>query len=94
MSDTGIGIAADLLPLLFGERIVGLLLLAFGHRESLSGEQEQLLVALAQQMTLAIVFKRLAMAARNTAVLEEAPELGLGAPTIAFSASTYFVATK
>jgi signal transduction histidine kinase len=62
---------AYVLPLLFGERTVGLLVLAFAHRELLSRQQEQLLVALGQQMTLAIVFKRLAMAARNTAVLAE-----------------------
>jgi signal transduction histidine kinase len=59
------------LPLVFGERNVGLLVLAFPHREPLSGEQEQLLVALGQQMTLAIAFKRLAMAAKDAAVLAE-----------------------
>jgi len=64
------------LPLVFGERTVGLLVLAFGHRELLTIEQEQLLVALAQQMTLAIVFKRLALAARDTAVLAERNRIG------------------
>jgi len=64
------------LPLVFGERTVGVLVLAFGHRELLSCEQEQLLVALGQQMTLAIVFKRLAMAARNAAVLAERNRIG------------------
>jgi signal transduction histidine kinase len=42
----------------------------------LGSEQEQLLVALAQQMTLAIVFKRLALAARDTAVLAERNRIG------------------
>jgi signal transduction histidine kinase len=64
------------LPLVFGERTVGLLVLAFAHRELLTCDQEQLLVALAQQITLAIVFKRLAMAARNTAVLAERNRIG------------------
>jgi signal transduction histidine kinase len=67
---------AYLLPLLFGERIVGLLVLAFVHCEPLSSEQEQLLLALGQQMTLAIVFKRLATAARNAAVLAERNRIG------------------
>jgi signal transduction histidine kinase len=64
------------LPLVFGDRNVGLLVLAFTHREPLSSEQQQLLVALSQQMTLAIVFKRLAMTARNAAVLAERNRIG------------------
>jgi signal transduction histidine kinase len=64
------------LPLVFGERNVGLLVLAFAHHEPLSGEQEQLLVALGQQMTLAIAFKRLAMAAKDAAVLAERNRIG------------------
>jgi signal transduction histidine kinase len=64
------------LPLLFGESNVGLLVLAFPHREPLSGEQEQLLVALGQQLTLAIAFKRLAMAAKDAAVLAERNRIG------------------
>jgi signal transduction histidine kinase len=64
------------LPLVFGERTVGLLVLAFAHHQLLTCDQEQLLVALAQQMTLAIVFKRLAMAARNAAVLAERNRIG------------------
>ena len=59
------------MPLVFGDRTVGLLALAFRHTEVLGREQEQLLVALAQQMTLAIAFKHLAMTARNAAVLAE-----------------------
>jgi signal transduction histidine kinase len=59
------------MPLLFGDRTVGLLALAFRHTETLGREQEQLLVALAQQMTLAIALKHLAMSARNSAVLAE-----------------------
>jgi signal transduction histidine kinase len=64
------------LPLVFGERNVGLLILAFPHRNPLSGEQQQLVVALAQQMTLAIAFKRLATSARNAAVLAERNRIG------------------
>src|ERR1700733_10444497 len=64
------------LPLVFGERNVGLLILAFPHHEPLSGEQEQLLVALGQQMTLAIAFKRLALAAKDAAVLAECNRIG------------------
>jgi signal transduction histidine kinase len=59
------------MPLVFGDRTVGLLALAFRHTEPLGGDREQLLVALAQQMTLAIALKRLAMSARNAAVLAE-----------------------
>ncbi len=59
------------MPLLFGDRTVGLLALAFRHTEALGGDQEQLLVSLAQQMTLAIALKHLAMSARNAAVLAE-----------------------
>jgi signal transduction histidine kinase len=65
-----------LLPLIFGDRNVGLLVLAFAHREPLGSEQEQLLVALGQQMTLAIVFKRLALTAKNAAVLAERNRIG------------------
>jgi signal transduction histidine kinase len=64
------------LPLTFGERIVGVLTLAFLHRNPLSAEQEQLLAALGQQMTLAVVFKRLAMNARHLAVLAERNRIG------------------
>jgi signal transduction histidine kinase len=64
------------LPLTFGERIVGVLTLAFLHRDPLSAEQEQLLAALGQQMTLAVVFKRLAMNAKDLAVLAERNRIG------------------
>jgi len=59
------------MPLLFGDRTLGLLALAFPHLIALSGEQQQLLAALAQQMTLAIAFKRLALIGRDAAVLAE-----------------------
>ena len=65
-----------LLPLVFGERELGVLILAFAHLEPLRSEHEQLLVALGQQMTLAIAFKRLAVARRNTAVLAERNRIG------------------
>jgi signal transduction histidine kinase len=64
------------LPLVFGERNVGVLILAFAHPEPLHVEHEQLLVALGQQITLAIVFKRLAMSGRNVAVLAERNRIG------------------
>lgn len=64
------------LPLTFGERVLGVLTLAFLHREPLSAEQEQLLAALGQQMTLAVVFKRLATNARHLAVLAERNRIG------------------
>jgi len=63
--------SVHVLPLVFGERNVGLLILSFHHYEPLSSERAELLVAYGQQMTLAVVFKRLAMAAKIAAVLAE-----------------------
>jgi signal transduction histidine kinase len=64
------------LPLVFGERSVGLLMLAFPHRQALRPEQELWLVALGQQMTLAVAFKRLSVSARKAAVLAERNRIG------------------
>jgi signal transduction histidine kinase len=60
-----------LLPLVFDEHMVGFLVLAFSGREPLSREQEQWLFVMGQQMTFAIAFRRLSIAARHAAVLSE-----------------------
>ncbi len=59
------------LPMVFGERTVGLIGVAFRHRNPLTSERIELLVAMAQQATLAIGLKRLAISAKNAAVLAE-----------------------
>lgn len=64
------------LPLVFGERTIGLIGLAFRERQKLTSERTELLVALAQQITLAISLKRLAMSAKKTAVLAERNRIG------------------
>jgi signal transduction histidine kinase len=64
------------LPLVFGERTIGVIGLAFRERRRLSSERSELLVALAQQITLAIVLKRLLMSAKNAAVLAERNRIG------------------
>jgi len=58
-------------PLIFGEHSVGFITLAFRHDEPLSSENMELLVAIAQQATLAIGLKRLGISAKNAAVLAE-----------------------
>jgi signal transduction histidine kinase len=57
--------------MVFGERTVGLIGVAFRHRNPLTSERIELLVAMAQQATLAIGLKRLAISAKNAAVLAE-----------------------
>ncbi|MGH8243708.1 MAG: sensor histidine kinase [Steroidobacteraceae bacterium] len=59
------------LPMVFGERTVGLIGMAFRHRSPLASERIELLVAMAQQATLAIGLKRLGISAKNAAVLAE-----------------------
>lgn len=59
------------MPLVFGEHLVGFITLAFRHRNRLSAEQMEWLIAVTQQVTLAIGLKRLGIAAKNTAVLAE-----------------------
>jgi signal transduction histidine kinase len=59
------------LPMVFGERTVGLIGMAFRHRNPLPSERIELLVAMAQQATLAIGLKRLGISAKNAAVLAE-----------------------
>ncbi len=63
-------------PLIFGERTVGFISLAFRVHDALSPERAELLVALAQQATLAIGLKRLAVSAKNAAVLAERNRIG------------------
>lgn len=59
------------LPLVFGEHIIGLIVLALPHRDPLGSVRKEVLVALGQQATLAIGMKRLAESARTAAVLAE-----------------------
>jgi signal transduction histidine kinase len=65
-----------LLPLVFGERNIGVVVLGFAEHEPLRGELAELLVALAQQVTLAIAMKRLMHSAQRAAVLAERNRLG------------------
>ncbi|MGH8249762.1 MAG: sensor histidine kinase [Steroidobacteraceae bacterium] len=59
------------MPMVFGEQTVGFIGIAFRHRDPLPSERIELLVALAQQATLAIGLKRLGISAKNAAVLAE-----------------------
>jgi signal transduction histidine kinase len=65
-----------MLPLQFGERTVGCIGLVFSHSEPIGGEHSELLVALAQQATLAIELMRLARTAQDAAVLVERNRIG------------------
>jgi signal transduction histidine kinase len=65
-----------LLPLVFGERNLGVVGLGFRQHEPLRLELAELLVALGQQVTLALALKRLFFSARQTAVLAERNRLG------------------
>jgi signal transduction histidine kinase len=64
------------LPLVFGEHIVGFITLAFHRAEALNVERIELLAALGQQATLAIGLKRLAISAKDAAVLAERNRIG------------------
>ena len=59
------------MPMVFGESTVGVIGIAFRHRNPLPSERIELLIALAQQATLAIALKRLGISAKNAAVLAE-----------------------
>jgi len=65
-----------LLPLVFGERNLGVVGLGFRQHEPLRSELVQLLVALGQQVTLALALKRLFYSAKQTAVLAERNRIG------------------
>jgi len=62
-------------PLLFGARSVGFLVLTF-QREAEDVKRSELLVALAQQATLAVQLTRLAYSAKEAAVLMERTRIG------------------
>jgi signal transduction histidine kinase len=64
------------IPLVFGDRTMGCIALSFRHRESISPQAIELLVALAQQATLAIELTRLAHAGKAAAVLVERNRIG------------------
>jgi signal transduction histidine kinase len=63
-------------PLIFGERVVGLVGLGFRHRDIVNDQSTELLVALAQQATLAIELTRRARSAQRAAVLMERNRIG------------------
>jgi signal transduction histidine kinase len=62
-------------PLVFGARSVGFLVLSFG-RAAEEVQKSELLVALAQQATLAVQLTRLAYSAKEAAVLMERTRIG------------------
>src|SRR5690606_34580795 len=64
------------LPLVFGDRSIGVVILGFAEHEPVRSELAQLLVALAQQVTLAMAMKRLMHSAHQAAVLSERNRLG------------------
>jgi signal transduction histidine kinase len=64
------------LPLVFGERTMGCISLAFRHKDDISPQATELLVALGQQATLAIELTRLAHAGKTAAVLVERNRIG------------------
>jgi signal transduction histidine kinase len=64
-----------LYPLVFGARSVGFLLMTF-KRDAADVQRSELLVALAQQATLAVQLTRLAYSAKEAAVLMERTRIG------------------
>ena len=68
-------IGTVLYPLVFGARSVGFLVLSF-QRDAEDVQRSELLVALAQQATLAVQLTRLAYSAKETAVLMERTRIG------------------
>ncbi len=65
-----------LLPLVFGDRTIGVVCLGFAAHQPLPNELAELLVALGQQVTLAMAMKRLFHTARQSAVLAERNRIG------------------
>ncbi len=65
-----------MLPLVFGESNLGVVGLGFRRHQPLRSELAELLVALGQQVTLALGLKRLFHSARQTAVLAERNRIG------------------
>jgi signal transduction histidine kinase len=68
-------VSAVVYPLVFGARSVGFLILTF-QREAEDVQRSELLVALAQQATLAVQLTRLAYSAKEAAVLMERTRIG------------------
>jgi len=64
------------LPMVFGEQTVGFIGIGFRHRRLLPPERLELVIAMAQQATLAIGLKRLGVSAKNAAVLAERNRIG------------------
>jgi signal transduction histidine kinase len=64
------------MPLVFGDRTVGCVSLNFNHRESISPQANEILIALAQQATLAIELTRRAHSSKEAAVLGERNRIG------------------
>ena len=69
-------LGVHLVPLAFGARTVGYFGLAFPHRRPIDLEHSGILVALAQQATLAIELTRLGKSAQEAAVLVERNRIG------------------
>lgn len=65
-----------MLPMVFGGRTVGCVGLAFPRNEAVNEERSEMLIALAQQATLAIELTRLARSAQEAAVLMERNRIG------------------
>ena len=65
-----------LYPLVFGARSVGFLVLSFQRARPQDVQRSELLVALAQQATLAVQLTRLAYSAKEAAVLMERTRIG------------------
>lgn len=65
-----------LLPLVFGDRNIGIVCLGFRAHEPLRSEVAELLVALTQQVTLALGMKRLMYSSKQAAVLAERNRMG------------------
>jgi signal transduction histidine kinase len=64
------------LPLQFGDRNIGVVALGYREHQALRSELAELLVALGQQVTLAMAMKRYFHTAHQTAVLAERNRLG------------------
>jgi signal transduction histidine kinase len=67
----GSNAAIFIFPLTFGDRTVGFFVLGFDSRDDKQCPGEELIVALAQQATLAIELSRLGNSAKRAAVLDE-----------------------